>query len=178
MIKVKFMWRYHPVQRVHRNVGFGIQILIALVFCTGGLRAQNCAPVPPGLVGWWKADGNPTDAVGTNNGTLIGDTGYSAGVVGQAYRFDGYLDGVRVGKPAALQLQTFTIESWIKRSDAAKASLDAYGGGAIFGYGYGGYQISLLDNGRLALTKNGESFVGSVRNVADTNWHHVAVSKS
>src|SRR5439155_24504209 len=59
-----------------------------------------------------------------------------------------------------------------------KASLDVYGGGAIFGYGWGGYAMSLLDDGRLALTKNGVNYVASTPSVTGTNWHHVAVTKA
>ena len=33
-----------------------------------------CAPVPVGLVGWWRAEGNALDSAGTNNGTLAGNT--------------------------------------------------------------------------------------------------------
>src|SRR5205823_7272974 len=44
--------------------------------------------------------------------------------------------------------------------------------------GWGGYAMSLLDDGRLALTKNGVDNVTSTPSVTDTNWHHVAVTKN
>src|SRR5580692_5096794 len=34
--------------------------------------AAGCFSAPPGLVGWWTADGNANDIAGTNNGTLMG----------------------------------------------------------------------------------------------------------
>src|SRR5439155_22859794 len=80
---------------------------------------QSCVQPPSGLVGWWKGNGNAIDAVGTNSGTLLGNATFVPGMIGQAFGLDGYHDGVRVGNPAALRLQTFTIETWIRRSNAA-----------------------------------------------------------
>src|SRR5256885_11859926 len=44
-----------------------------------------------------------------------------------AFSFDGYNDSVMIGNPAALQLQNFSIEAWIKRASANQASLDTFG---------------------------------------------------
>ena len=148
------------------------------MLCTGALRAQNCAPAPLGLVGWWKGEEGTADAVGSNNGALIGNTSFAPGIVGQAFSFDGYNDSVMIGNPAALQLQDFTIEAWIKRASPNQASLDIFTVGHIFGYGYGGYIFALLDDGRLTLGQVGISGVNSTLSITDTNWHHVAVSKA
>src|SRR6266699_6846036 len=150
------MWGYFPVRGGCQYAAFGTQILIALVLCTGASYAQNCAPVPSGLVGWWKGDGGATDAVGSNNGALVGNTSFAPGIVGQAFSFDGDNDSVMIGNPATLQLQNFTIEAWIKRASTNQASLDVvFTVGHIFGYGYGGYVFALLDDGRLTLGQVG-----------------------
>ena len=47
--------------------------------------APPCDPAPSGLVSWWKAEGNALDAVGANNGTLVGSVSYGPGEVGQAF---------------------------------------------------------------------------------------------
>ncbi|HEY2083077.1 MAG TPA: hypothetical protein VGI88_09855, partial [Verrucomicrobiae bacterium] len=44
----------------------------------------TCTPPASGLVGWWRAEGNADDAVGGNNGTLVGGVGFGTGEVGQA----------------------------------------------------------------------------------------------
>ena len=62
-------------------------------------QAPGCATPPAGLVGWWRAEANALDQAGTNNGTLVGNTTYGAGRVGQAFVFDGSGDGVAVGNP-------------------------------------------------------------------------------
>src|SRR6266540_1719852 len=172
------MGGYYRVRGGCRNAGFGISILIAFMLCTGASRAQNCAPAPPGLVGWWKGNGDGTDAVGRNNGALVGNTAFSPGVVGQAFSFDGYNDSVMIGNPVALQLQDFSIEAWIKRANTSQASLDVFTDGTIFGYGYGGYYLALLDDGRLTMGQVGISGVNSTNAIRDTNWHHVAVTKA
>src|SRR6266542_1224121 len=168
---------YYRIGGSRRNGGFGISILIAFVFCTGALSAQNCAPAPPGLVGWWKGDGNAVDTVGATNGALVGNTSFAPGVVGQAFSFDGDNDSVIIGNPAALQLQNFTIEAWIKRANTNQASLDVRQDGSIFGYGYGGYDFALLDDGRLTVGQVGISGGNSTTSIKDTDWHHVAVTK-
>jgi hypothetical protein len=129
-------------------------------------------------VSWWPGDGNPRDIVDANLGTLIGGVTFPPGMVRRAFSFGGIGGGVLIGNPSNLQLQSLTIENWVKRASPTRASVDA-GGGAIFDGAINGYGFGLLDDGRLALTKRGVSFVdsGSLR-VTDTNFHHVAVTKS
>src|SRR5205814_7561062 len=107
-----------------------------------------------------------------------GNATFAPGLVGQAFNFDGDNDGVSFGNPASLQLQNFTIEAWVKRSNTNKASLDIFEDGTIFGYGYGGYAFAVLDDGRLTLGKVGTVKVDSTIAIKDTNWHHVAVTKA
>jgi hypothetical protein len=139
-----------------------------------------CAPPPSGLVGWWKGDGNTLDQSGINNGTFAGDAAFGGGRVGQSFVFDGSGDGISLGNPAALQLQNFTIEAWVKRSSASVVSFNqSLGPGAdIIAYGNGGYGFALVDDGRMFLGVVGVSAVFSSNSVTDTNWHHVAVTKS
>jgi len=59
--------------------------------------------------------------------------------VGQAFEFDGNGDGVTVGNPANLRLQTFTIETWIKRSSSTVVSFGESGA------------ASFLDTGMVAM---------------------------
>ena len=67
---------------------------IGTVFCAAALTlipaaalAQECGPVPDGLVGWWSGNGNTDDSQGGNNGTLVGAATFAAGHVEQAYSF-------------------------------------------------------------------------------------------
>jgi hypothetical protein len=71
-----------------------------------------------GLVSWWTADNTAADAVGVNHGTLVSGATYTAGQVGQAFRFDGIDDRVQVTDSESLKLTaSMTIEAWV-RADA------------------------------------------------------------
>jgi len=131
------------------------------------------------MVSWWPGDGNANDIEDGNNGTIVGGVTFVPGEVAQAFSIDGGPgSGVPVGNPVNLQLQTFTIDAWIKRGSTAIAS-NTPGGGVIFGYGYGGYALAIADNGKLFLTQIGLGATFTPTPViTDTNFHLVAVTHS
>ena len=156
---------------------------------SAGLCPTACGPPPAGLVSWWRGENATTDAVGGNSGTIAG-TGsvtYAPGVVGQAFVFDGtHRDRIDLGNPVSLQLQDFTLEAWVKRSSPTVTSLDVLGadgsvcgdGACIIGYGRGGYILAVANDGRLILSRTDIDGVFSTQVLTDTNWHHLAVTKS
>jgi hypothetical protein len=81
--------------------------------------AQTCVPPPPGMVSWWTGDGNANDLIGGNHGTLRNGATFAAGVVGQAFSFDGVDDYVEVTSSPTLQFGTgdFTIDFWARILD-------------------------------------------------------------
>jgi hypothetical protein len=137
-----------------------------------------CMSAPSNLVAWWQAEGNALDELGSINGTLTGPVTYAPGEVGQGFLFGGVGAAVNVGYATNLQLQNFTIECWIRRSTNTFVSLDSTGYGILFGYGVGGYALYFYPSGQLALAHNGYNDVQSSAAVTDTNFHHVAVTKS
>ncbi|MGI8788257.1 MAG: LamG-like jellyroll fold domain-containing protein [Pyrinomonadaceae bacterium] len=88
-----------------------------------------CTPAPIGLVSWYPAENNALDIRSRNNGTLGGIQGhfptYTAGVVGQAFQFDG-LSFVTIPDSPSLHITTtLTLEGWVKpASGIANGSLD------------------------------------------------------
>ena len=124
-----------------------------------------------------------------NNGNLIAGATFDQGQVGQAFSLEGPADQVLIGNSANLQLQDFTLTAWIRLSTL---SLPA-GGAGIFAYGQNGYGffvagpstgsgpggLSPIQDRELLLSKIGSNAVSS-QGVAipDTNFHHVAVTKS
>ncbi len=141
---------------------------------------QGCSATPPGLVSWWPGEFSPTDATGTNDGVLLNGAGYAAGEVGRAFSFTNRLAAVDLGYATNLQLQNFTIECWIKRSSATVITLDqntSHDGG-ILSYGGNGYGFALYNDSSLILSKIYVSGVSSTIKVTDTNFHHVAVTKT
>src|SRR6266404_410887 len=139
-------------------------------------RSGPCAPPPLGLVSWWRGEGNAQDQAGGNNGTLAGNVTFGPGRVDRAFVFTKSGDAVQIGNPANLQLQNFTIEAWIARANAKDVSPD--GNGMIFAYGVNGYGLYLDHDGHPALTRVGANNVTSTAAITDTNFHHLAVTKS
>jgi len=139
-----------------------------------------CVAVPTGAVSWWRASGNAVDVLDGNHGTLAGNATYGEGRTGSGFRLDGNRDGVLIGSATNLQLQDFSIEGWIKRSSSSAASFNGNGNGTLFALGGGGggygFWIQQSDS-RLTLGKSQVNQVVSAAVVADTSWHHVAVTK-
>jgi hypothetical protein len=153
--------------------------LLAAFLLPGTERAaaQGCAAPPPGLVAWWRGEGNARDEVSGASGTLSGNVTYGPGRVGQGLVFDGNQDGVVVGNPTNLHLQNFTIEAWIRRASPTQVSISSTFG-YIFGYDGHGYGFYITTEGQLVLTKAWVSYVVVNPGLTNTNFHHVAVTKS
>ena len=155
---------------------------------TFGQTAASCSTVPVGLISIYSGDGNASDARSRNNGTIQNNVTYAAGKIGQAFQLggngdlSGNGDRVLIGNPANLQLQDFTIETWIKRSSSAIVTNSPFAGtpnGTFFAYGQNGYGFIIDQNtNRLGLTNVGNSVINSTATITDTNWHHIAVTKS
>ncbi len=123
------------------------------------------------------------DDVFGNNGTLQGSATTTTGKVNQAFDLNGNAGTyVHLATNANLSVQDFTIDAWVKRSNASMATNNgvATGGRAgVFAQDTNGYGFGIFDDGRLDLTKIGVSeVVSSALIVADTNYHHIAVTKS
>ncbi len=171
------------------------QWLIALFLFASSLfalraPAAGCFPPPAGLVGWWPGDGAPNDIVGNNNAALAGGaTATAAGLVGQAFSFDGNSGFAQIPDSSVLHPANLTIEAWVMFN-----SLDSTAsGGSPAGYqyivfkqntrssGFEGFALSKtrLSNGdafRFLVTSAGGVTVGinSITRISTGVWYHVA----
>jgi hypothetical protein len=79
--------------------------------------AAGCSSVATNVVGWWPGDGNATDIVGTNNGTLQGGaTASASGLIGSAFSFDGTNSFVQIPDSPVFHPTNLTIEVWVRFS--------------------------------------------------------------
>jgi hypothetical protein len=169
------------MQKIHLLlVPLFVGALAAFTPVTPAWGVPNCVTPPSGLVSWWRAEGDASDAQGANPGTLVNAVTFAAGEVHQAFSIGGSGTGVGLGNPTNLQLQDFSIEGWIKRYSATKATWDSGALTAgIFHCSLGGYGLGIEDAGRIYLTKVGYGAVFTTNIITDTSsFHHVAVTKS
>jgi hypothetical protein len=154
-----------------------------------GVSGCVCVEHAPGLVGWWRGNGNASDAAGPNAGTLVnGATASASGKVGQAFTLDGVDDYIGpLGTTASYAFientGTFTVEAWIKLDDPNALTQQAITAQTTTTIEKGHFfiwdNLSGQKRLRLALMReiNGSPAidVSTPPNViTDANWHHVA----
>ncbi|HRT06935.1 MAG TPA: protein kinase [Candidatus Paceibacterota bacterium] len=98
-------------------LALGTVMAWAAIVWTGKMRTAPlpALPAPPGLVAWWRGEGNAQDAAGTNHGVLVGQVGFAPGMVGLAFRFNGTNGYVRIPKNPSLTFSNqVTFELWFQ----------------------------------------------------------------
>jgi hypothetical protein len=95
-------------------------------------KCRPCTALPDGAVSWWRGEDDATDATGTYDGTLVGDTTYAVGMVGQAFSFDGSGDYVQISDSSAgdfgaealvgISGSTPRPSSWVASTSGARTS--------------------------------------------------------
>lgn len=139
---------------------------------------DRCTDPPAGLTAWWPGEGSAVDLVGDWHGTLVGDTSFAAGEVGDAFTFDGSGDYVEVADASAgdLGADPFTVAFWMT-SQTAGSGAYLVGKSHPDGGAEHGWDIR-LDAGRIQVVGvNGWDInITSDELIAIDQWHHVAVA--
>ncbi len=165
---------------MRRTMISGLLVLVVLTLAVSSY-GQVCTPPPSGMVSWWPGDGNANDIVGTNNGTLLGGTSFSAAKVGLGFTFSSDSDGVTVADNPNLNVNSpgFTADFWMKgiknQPDPSLSTILEKSHGWVDGTGWA-FQV-FTANGLLTFNiGNGTAFPGVVGavDVLDGNFHHVA----
>lgn len=81
-----------------------------------------CAGPVSGKVSCWAAEGDATDSVGSNDGVLENGVTFAAGVVGNAFAFDGVDDVVSVAHNASIDFapgDAMSVSFWMWRTSIA-----------------------------------------------------------
>ncbi|MDB6065698.1 MAG: Conserved repeat domain protein [Pedosphaera sp.] len=143
--------------------------------------APSCNPAPSGLVSWWEAEGNASDSLGGNPGTLLNGTSFAAGEVGQAFTFNGTGAHVRVHDAPNLRFKTaLTLEAWIYPTSVGavgRSIIDKWD--AASGFDQRSYGVGIATDGRaqMAISPNGTSSgyasVFSAGTMPANQWTHL-----
>ena len=104
--------RKSPVQL--RAVMKSAAVVAALVLQSSVMGA----PLPlAGISAHWPADGNATDVVGSNNGTLQNGASFDTGQFSQAFDLTGPSDLVRMAQPIKFTaVEDFTVSLWVNQA--------------------------------------------------------------
>jgi hypothetical protein len=169
---------------VSNQVGSVTSAPITLTIATG----PNCPGTPPGLVAWWRGEGNAYDYAGTNDLTFIG-AAYAPGEVGQAFALDGstsYLAAIS-NPPTPVGTNDFSIELWACFAAMLPSVMGGDGSVAFIGCdeGFGVHNKWLFGQGgdRLYFYLNGPAigahFLAQATFTPVTNqWYHLALTRS
>jgi hypothetical protein len=149
--------------------------------------AQTCVHPPAGVVAWWPGDGNGSDIAGINNVALQGGSSFTAGEVGQAFKFDGTSGFAQVSPSSVWTFggNDFTIDLWANLSAVRSGSVGSLPNvfiGQDEGGGNANKWVFFLADGGLSFHINsptiGPIFLGPVQFVpTPSTWYHLAVTK-
>lgn len=150
------------------------------IFMTSNASGNVSAPAsqPQGLVSWWQAEGDATDALGLNNATDHGAV-FVAGRVGRAFGFGPHDLTPYVEAPGSLSLQpaAVTVMAWVRNQGSPGQDQYVLTEGAR-GCFAGAYALYTGPSGNLSFyVSDGGTFVESPDaspSVWDGNWHLAA----
>jgi hypothetical protein len=139
----------------------------------------ECVTAPDDILGWWPGNGASYDIVGRNDGTLHAGVNFSAGLVGQAFDFDGVAAFVQV--PGSTWLAgPRTVETWVYPRTHAGSGMPIVtagvgGAGDIFGVaGTSGNFNCNIGQDELYLDHWGTACLDSGLRLKPNGWNHVA----
>ena len=136
-----------------------------------------------GLLHWWKADGDFTDAVDTNDGSGAGETTFAPGLSGQAFLFDGNDDYVSVPDATTHRFAgSFSIDAWVNTTTTFGVVATYYdcaqscpGNPSFYEIGVaGGQGFGVVRDGAAVSGDGGQDVKGGAR-VDDGRFHHISL---
>jgi hypothetical protein len=134
---------------------------------------------PGGLVAYYPFDEGTgsrlnDSTANSNTGTAIGSPLWTPGKLGGAMQFDGTTQSVKVAQSSALNIETMSLEAWVKTTQVPGTSdvtvVEKWGASGAYPY-----SLRLLSTGKVQFAAfDGTSYVyitsGTTAN--DGAWHH------
>jgi pterin-4a-carbinolamine dehydratase len=153
------------------------------------IPAKDSVKNMPGLVSWYRFEGNANDEMGLNNGVLVQGSvlllypELTAGKFGQAYKFENQEADqiISVNHHPSLQLENsnMTIIAWINKSETGGTE-NLLTKGDVINNGEQGYYILIYPSGSIQKTLFGtDNFAESNGgNLTRNKWTHIAASQN
>jgi VCBS repeat-containing protein len=129
-------------------------------------RLRDGGAMPPGLVSFWRADGDASDSFGTNQAQLTNGLSFTTGHIGSAFNFTGGSERLAIGA-ASLPLP-WTASFWVNRQDAFDPS-DALLTDSTYALKLEQYQA----NRRVGITQYGINDPAYNYTVPTNTWTHL-----
>jgi Ca2+-binding RTX toxin-like protein len=134
----------------------------------------TAVPVPAGILSWWAGDGDASDLVGPNNGTLNNGVTFQQGESGDAFRI--HASGDFVSAPTT-NLPTGhadrTMELWVKFNSFPTSGESFIAGYGRFGTFNSTYQLG-ASGSQLFFSQWGGGLSGP--SLQTGQWYHIAVT--
>jgi hypothetical protein len=160
--------------------GVHVSAILAVLLISGPTALAACVQAPSGLVAWLRMEGSGLEAVSGSVRETQGDVQFAAGKIAQAAQFGsaGNPGRVEIDVRPELNSTNFTIQTWIRRSDANVVTLNPGGvNAAIYTGDSNPYTFGIMNDGTLFYYQPNAPFVVSTGAIKDLNWHHVAVRR-
>ena len=136
------------------------------------VRISSALELPLGAVGWWRAEGDASDALGTNHGTLVNGAAFASGKVGQAFTFEGVEARVSISESAITDISrmpAWTVEAWVFPVN--------FNGSTIYSEGPFAASLGLqASTGRPESWINNSNKLNGNRALTLGAWNHVAMT--
>ncbi len=152
-----------------------------------GSAAAGALPTD-GLVALWQGEGNADDAVGTHDGTLVGDVKFAPGKVGQAFKLNGRDAYVNLGSAVDVpSWNDYAISLWF-RHDGGGTGANGYGqkiiDKTVFFHDFylTVYTVTgTPETGNLKFFTyegGGDRMIDTAHDYRDKTWHQVVINKA
>ena len=150
-------------------------LFLVFMFVMAGSESAFGQPCPPGMVGYWNSDGDASDSVGDNHGTLMptGPT-WTTGQVDGALSFDGVNDYIDVGDSDDFSFSgEFSVETWIKTTQTSVGQIVCSGNANLGGV----WQVEIgRTTGKIGVYEAGVRITSNAF-VNDDAWHYITVTR-
>ncbi|MDB6058112.1 MAG: Conserved repeat domain protein, partial [Verrucomicrobiales bacterium] len=140
------------------------------------VRPQNpgCTPSPSGIIGWWPAEGDASDFIANDNGTLVNNVGFIPGEVGQAFNLSGN-SYVSIPDSAQVRPTSVTIAGWFAFTQVSGVQVLV---GKTVGTGPNDSYVLFYQSGTLSGCVGNLSGIGPIvtyqLNPTANTWYHLA----